>query len=211
MERQSIYKERAREPRIQKDGRRDAPLPFHTLLATSLPRHLPVSVTLCHPPHTMPMPSPSLLWHADFPEWKFSLYFVGYCDPDKIPQDQDERKAFCMRSSACVELTFNYGESGYHTGNSTEGVKGGFGHIGVTVPNVYRACERFKEHGVEFKKSPNRYRQCSPGRIGVCVTHAGDGGRKRRRRRRDRERKDCLTRYIAAAILNDPRLPSSGN
>ena len=98
------------------------------------------------------------------------MYFVGYCDPDKIPQDQDERKAFCMRSSACVELTFNYGESGYHTGNSTEGVKGGFGHIGVTVPNVYRACERFKEHGVEFKKSPNRYRQYSSGRIGVCDT-----------------------------------------
>ena len=31
----------------------------------------------------------------------------------------------------------------------------GFGHIGITVPNVYTACERFHKLGVPFHKSPN--------------------------------------------------------
>ena len=51
----------------------------------------------------------NLIWHGDFPQWKFSLYFVGYVDPAKVPSDPEERKKFCMRSPACVELTYNYG------------------------------------------------------------------------------------------------------
>ena len=31
----------------------------------------------------------------------------------------------------------------------------GFGHIGITVPNVYTACDRFHKLGVPFHKSPN--------------------------------------------------------
>jgi len=66
-----------------------------------------------------------------------------------------------------VELTWNYGsekEEGkvYNTGNADstgtsdgEKIRGGFGHIGITVPNVYKACERFHKMGVEFHKSPN--------------------------------------------------------
>ena len=45
----------------------------------------------------------------------------------------------------------------YNTGNSdTTGtndgvkVKGGFGHLGITVPDVYVACERFHKLGVQF-------------------------------------------------------------
>jgi len=72
-----------------------------------------------------------------------------------------------MTTPGCVELTWNYGsetEEGmvYNTGNAdTTGtgdgskIRGGFGHIGITVPNVYTACNRFHKLGVPFHKSPN--------------------------------------------------------
>ena len=106
--------------------------------------------------------------HRDFPQWGFSVYFVAYCDRDAIPESQDERWAFCMSCPACVELTHNHGSEGaaeryvYNTGNSDatgsadgEKVKGGFGHLGITVPDVYAACERFQSMGCEFTKTPN--------------------------------------------------------
>eukprot|EP00947_MAST-08B_sp_MAST-8B-sp1_P003424 g3424.t1 len=112
----------------------------------------------------------NLIWHDDFPQWEFSLYFVGYVDDADVPTDPEERRKFCMRSPACVELTYNYNDGGYHTGNTSDGVKGGFGHIGITVPDVYAACERFKELGVEFKKSPN-----SGGMKGLAFIKDPDG------------------------------------
>ena len=29
------------------------------------------------------------------------------------------------------------------------------GHIGITVPDVYKACERFEQFGVKFIKTPD--------------------------------------------------------
>merc|ERR1711894_104286 len=76
-----------------------------------------------------------LLKKFDFPSMKFSLYFMGYCDPkdDPIPDDDNEN---------CV----------YHCGNTEPR---GFGHIGIVVPDVEKACERFEKEGVPFIKKPN--------------------------------------------------------
>lgn len=108
-----------------------------------------------------------LLMYKELPQWKFNVYFVAPVDASTIPEDEEKRWAMCMNTPGCLELTWNYGsetEKGlvYNTGNADatgtsngEKVKGGFGHIGITVPNVYRACERFMDMGVEFHKSPN--------------------------------------------------------
>jgi len=107
-----------------------------------------------------------LILHRNFPQYGFSVYFVAYCPKEQIPVSQEDRWNFCMTCPACVELTWNYGsekEAGmlYNTGNSDttgvtgEKVRGGFGHLGITVPDVYAACQRFKELGVAIHKSPN--------------------------------------------------------
>jgi lactoylglutathione lyase len=109
-----------------------------------------------------------LLHYSHFPKWKFSVYFVACCDPSTIPTDEKEKFEFCLKTPGCIELTHNHGsekEEGdqvYNTGNGDskgtkdgQSVQGGFGHIGITLPDVYAACERFKKLGVKIKKSPN--------------------------------------------------------
>eukprot|EP00631_Chrysoreinhardia_giraudii_P000211 CAMPEP_0197421766 /NCGR_PEP_ID=MMETSP1170-20131217/10986_1 /TAXON_ID=54406 /ORGANISM="Sarcinochrysis sp, Strain CCMP770" /LENGTH=205 /DNA_ID=CAMNT_0042949043 /DNA_START=79 /DNA_END=696 /DNA_ORIENTATION=+ len=107
-----------------------------------------------------------LIMHRDFPQWNFSVYFVAHGVGD-VPDDEDGRWDLCMRTPGCVELTWNYGSEGedgavYNTGNSDatgtsdgQKIRGGFGHLGITVPDVYEACQRFKDLGATIHKSPN--------------------------------------------------------
>lgn len=37
-----------------------------------------------------------------FAEWEFSIYFVGYCDPTKIPSDPKERTRWCFQQVRCL-------------------------------------------------------------------------------------------------------------
>ncbi|KAJ9558903.1 hypothetical protein OSB04_013517 [Centaurea solstitialis] len=100
----------------------------------------------------------SLLKRLDFPDMKFSLYFMGYEDTSSAPKDPTERTAWTFSQKATIELTHNWGSEKensnitYHNGNSEPR---GFGHIGITVDDVYKACERFESLGVQFVKKPN--------------------------------------------------------
>ncbi|MCH7506500.1 MAG: lactoylglutathione lyase [Proteobacteria bacterium] len=101
----------------------------------------------------------TLIKQLDFPDMQFSLFFLGYVEPDEvIPDDPVERTAYTFRQKALLELTHNWGTeddedfAGYHNGNDDPR---GFGHIGLSVPDVYAACERFTDLGVEFVKRPD--------------------------------------------------------
>jgi lactoylglutathione lyase len=101
----------------------------------------------------------TLLDRFDFEDMKFSLYFMGYLDADEsIPEDKAERARWVFGRPALVEITHNWGSEsdavfpGYHNGNSEPQ---GFGHIGISVPDVYAACERFSKNNVEFVKRPD--------------------------------------------------------
>ena len=97
----------------------------------------------------------TLLDRYDFPDMKFSLYFMGY-PSGPIPTDGPARAKWVFEQPALLELTHNWGTQDdpaftYHNGNSEPR---GFGHIGVSVPDVDAACARFDELGVEFVKRP---------------------------------------------------------
>tara|TARA_Y100001970_G_scaffold293332_1_gene439439 strand:+ start:923 stop:1462 length:540 start_codon:yes stop_codon:yes gene_type:complete len=96
----------------------------------------------------------------DFPEMKFTLYFLGLpgdVDDDSVPSGDNQRTTWTFSQRSMLELTHNWGtenETGpiYHNGNSDPQ---GFGHIGFTVPDVYKAAERFEKLGVKFVKRPD--------------------------------------------------------
>ena len=117
----------------------------------------------------------TLVEHMDFPQYKFSLYFVGYIPKGMTLPPVGERHEFAAMLPGLIELTHNHGSEDsegacYHTGNTYDGCEGGFGHIGITCPDVYAACERFKSIGVAFKKSPN-----SGGMKGLAFIKDPDG------------------------------------
>ena len=101
----------------------------------------------------------TLLDRFDFESMEFSLYFMGYLDAgETIPEDKAERARWLFGRAALVEITHNWGTekdpdfAGYHDGNTEPQ---GFGHIGISVPDVYAACERFEQHNIEFVKRPD--------------------------------------------------------
>ena len=101
----------------------------------------------------------TLIKKLDFPAMEFSLYFLGYLrkGDDPVPEDPKERAAYAFSQKAMLELTHNWGTESdesfsYHDGNSDPR---GFGHIGITVPDVYEASENFEKHGIEFVKKPD--------------------------------------------------------
>lgn len=121
-----------------------------------------------------------LVHWIDFPQWKFTVYFlerpregqvVPPCSMEKTTID-NERYLNTM-SGATVELTHNHGtesDDNYKVWNGNTGKDGdgpnyaeepavrGFGHIAFNCDDVYHACEMLEKNGVKMQKKPDEGR-----------------------------------------------------
>ena len=100
-----------------------------------------------------------VLRKLDFPEMKFSLYFlhrpVAGAAP---PQDESERTAWTFSQAGILELTHNWGTEAdadfkYHDGNAQPQ---GFGHICFSVPDLDAAVRWFDDNQVPYVKRPEQ-------------------------------------------------------
>ena len=104
----------------------------------------------------------TMLLEKHFPQWKFSLYFLGCLDEEGgevYPGDEagdDEKSLFVnSRHRPVLELTHNHGtEDDEALSNGNEEWKKGFGHIGFLVDDVEKACDALEGLGHGFKKRP---------------------------------------------------------
>jgi lactoylglutathione lyase len=91
----------------------------------------------------------------DFPQWKFSVYFLGMGRPSSEPPvDEKARGPWLFRQTGCIELTHNWGtekdpDYAIHNGNDAPQ---GYGHMCISVPDIRAACARFERLGVPFHK-----------------------------------------------------------
>lgn len=109
----------------------------------------------------------TLIDTLDFPQYKFSLYFLTTLPPADsqkyalTPGTQEAHDFLWSYPGVTLELTHNHGTesdpqfTGYHIGNEE---KDGFGHIAVNVPDVYAASDKLLQLGIPFKKKPDEGR-----------------------------------------------------
>lgn len=95
----------------------------------------------------------------DFPELKFSLYFLARLRADETPPDDaGERTAWTFSQRGILELTHNWGTESqadfrYHDGNAQPQ---GFGHICFSVPDLDAAVAWLDQNGVTYVKRPEQ-------------------------------------------------------
>jgi lactoylglutathione lyase len=100
-----------------------------------------------------------VLRKLDFPEMKFSLYFLAYVSAaDAVPEDPGERTSWMFSQRAVLELTHNWGTEcdaafNYHDGNAQPQ---GFGHICFSVPDLDAAVAWFDQNRVLYVKRPEQ-------------------------------------------------------
>jgi lactoylglutathione lyase len=73
-----------------------------------------------------------LLRKRDFPNGEFTLAFVGYG---------------AEKDGTVIELTHNWGQKGYEHGTA-------FGHLAISVEDIYKKCAELKQGGVKVVREP---------------------------------------------------------
>lgn len=100
-----------------------------------------------------------VLRRLDFPEMKFSLYFLHRAqEGEVVPEDVGERTAWTFAQRGILELTHNWGTEGqaefrYHDGNAQPQ---GFGHICFSVPDLDAAIRWLDENQLTYVKRPEQ-------------------------------------------------------
>eukprot|EP00667_Euglena_gracilis_P017896 EG_transcript_18923 len=106
----------------------------------------------------------TLLDRVDFPDMKFSLYFLATLPHDQpyshTPGTAEAHRFLWTFPGVTLELTHNHGTENqedfkYHAGNAD---RDGFGHVAVNCDDVYARCEELEKAGVTFKKKPDEGR-----------------------------------------------------
>ena len=90
----------------------------------------------------------------DVPQGRFTLIFLG------VPGDDGGE----------VELTHNWGDSGYAGGRN-------FGHLAFEVDDIYASCQRLMDGGVTINRPPRDGRMAfvrSPDGISIELLHRSD-------------------------------------
>lgn len=102
-----------------------------------------------------------LIHKYDFPQWNFSLYFMGVVpEGEELPAPgSKEAEAYLWKlNGTCLELTHNHGsetDANFKVNNGNVEPHRGFGHIAVSTSDVYAACDELEARGVVFQKKPN--------------------------------------------------------
>lgn len=97
----------------------------------------------------------------DFPQYKFSLYFLTTLPEGKTytltPGTQAAHDYLWSMEGVALELTHNHDppDTPYHAGNQE---RDGFGHIAMNVDDVYATCAELEKAGCQFKKKPDEGR-----------------------------------------------------
>lgn len=94
-----------------------------------------------------------LLNKLDFPEMKFSLFFLSF--PKDNVAKNSEGKNDVFSTSGILELTHNWGsenDADFKICNGNEEPHRGFGHICFSYADINAACSKLEAEGVSFKK-----------------------------------------------------------
>ena len=105
-----------------------------------------------------------LLHSYDFPEWKFSLYFMGILEEGETwptPGTKESEDALWTTRGSVLEFTYNHGsekDDAFTVSNGNVEPYRGFGHIAVMTRDVYAAAAELESNGVRFQKRPDEGR-----------------------------------------------------
>ena len=97
----------------------------------------------------------------EVPEGRFTLIFLA------APEDKDN--AIKTRSPE-IELTYNWDPEEYGSGRN-------FGHLALSVKNIYETCQKLMDAGVSINRPPREGRMAfikSPDNISIELLQQGD-------------------------------------